>query len=212
MEQTILDSEHTCQICLSEGSESIITALCHPSHIFCEECYRDWIRMELRNTANTHVQCPTCRENILTRTEGHAILGRTMRTEMVVSPHGYTTENSYLDGILHGLSRTISPAGKVLIETNYEEGLLSGVCRNWIYSDHEDLIFYMENSYHGGILHGISRSWTEADVLIYEAEHEGGIMHGWTRYWNPEGQLTAEHFFQNGHLLRSTCSPGVSQG
>ena len=79
--------------------------------------------------------------------------------------------------------------GWVEAETEYVEGLPSGLKREWAGPD-KQLLY--EGEFRGGVLHGRKRRWTEDGTLIEDGEYEYGIPL-WEKWWDEDGDLVREY-------------------
>jgi antitoxin component YwqK of YwqJK toxin-antitoxin module len=76
--------------------------------------------------------------------------------------------------------------GWVEAETEYVEGLPSGLAREWAGPDRDKLL--CEAQIRGGVVHGRKRRWTEDGTLIEDGEYEYGIAL-WEKKWDEDGDL-----------------------
>lgn len=82
-------------------------------------------------------------------------------------------EAHYVEGKLHGSYKRWNPNGKLEIETNYQDGLKSGIDRFWSTKGN----LQSEAHYVNGTLHGEMRSWSPSDtgLLIYSSYYIDGV-------------------------------------
>lgn len=198
---SVLTDHRGCQICMEEITGEVQPFSC--GHIACQECLCDWIQTQLCLSHNTSLQCFSCRREIISRAEGHRLIGNLEKTEVVVNENGYQISVTYLNDIRHGLSQTRTPSGKIVNESFYAEGVLHGRNRIWYESDLEELILQSDICYEGGLLHGMSLSYDQEGRIFCERNYEQGLFHGISRFWDSSGGgvLTAERFYQNGLLV-----------
>lgn len=90
----------------------------------------------------------------------------------------------YGDHPFTGIAYTTYPQGSRMSETEYRDGLLSGVSRGWW----ESGIPETESNYAFGALHGKSRIWHANGQLAEEEVHEHGILVR-SSQWDEAGKL-----------------------
>src|SRR5262245_5956219 len=97
----------------------------------------------------------------------------------------------YHDGKpLTGVKYTLNDdEGWLEAETEYVEGLPSGLKREWAGPD-KRLLY--EGEFRGGVLHGRKRRWTDDGTLIEDGEYEYGIAL-WEKMWDEDGNLIDEY-------------------
>ena len=74
-------------------------------------------------------------------------------------------------------------------ETEYADGLPSGMKREWAGPDKELLY---EGQFRGGVLHGRKRRWTDDGTLVEDGEYEYGIPL-WEKMWDEDGKLIHDY-------------------
>lgn len=73
-------------------------------------------------------------------------------------------------------------------ETEYVEGLPSGLKREW--AGPGRLLF--EAQFRGGVVHGRKRRWTDDGTIIEDGEYEYGIPL-WEKIWDEDGNLMDDY-------------------
>ena len=76
--------------------------------------------------------------------------------------------------------------GWLQVETEYVEGLPSGLVREWGSPNGDRLVY--EGQFRGGVVHGRQRRWSDDGTLIEDGEYEYGIPL-WEKKWDEDGDL-----------------------
>lgn len=112
-----------------------------------------------------------------------------MRNRVSLEELDYTSDGLYcLDGNpFTGVVEHFSNDGWIEVEEEYQDGLLSGVKREW----HRQGVLRLEAACAFGARHGRCREWDDSSRLVAEEFYEFGIRVTGKR-WNAEGILVEE--------------------
>ena len=99
-------------------------------------------------------------------------------------------EESFRNGIKHGIERHWYQNGRLMWQTNYDKGLEHGIARQW----------GRKGEFLGGyrMRHGTGVDlWWDLGVLAEERHVKNGLLHGFERWWT-EGVVWEESHWQAG--------------
>ncbi len=160
-----------CIICLEEYPEEEILKFCEDKHIYCKECFEEYVKKVGRED---NLECPYCRSEIK--------IGR--------------EEVSIINGKKEGLYRKYFRSGELNLECNYEDNKKVGLLRRWF----KDGVLNMEINYINDKKEGISKEWYNNGQLKLIMNWKHDIENGFTEKWYPNGKKEYEYNIKAGQF------------
>jgi hypothetical protein len=99
----------------------------------------------------------------------------------------YYHEGKRFTGMKYSLNED---EGWLEAESEYMEGLPSGLTREWAGPDRDPLVY--EGQFRGGVLHGRSRRWDNDGTLVEDGEYAYGFTL-WAKMWDEDGNLIDDY-------------------
>jgi antitoxin component YwqK of YwqJK toxin-antitoxin module len=103
-------------------------------------------------------------------------------------------QTNYMDGKLHGLSRTWSSYGQIEKEEHYQMGKKEGLATLWYKNGNTK----EETNYHQGIQVGLTNKWYENGNIESEINYKNGKKHGLVTLWYKNKQKEFEGHYEDG--------------
>jgi antitoxin component YwqK of YwqJK toxin-antitoxin module len=116
------------------------------------------------------------------------------------------SEEMYLDGAKHGISRTFYPTGETLEETEWQKGLQEGSYRVFFKNGDPYLQCKMSN----GKRSGLCLSYFQNGRVEMEAYYLNNLRHDEWKYYNEKGKLKYILKYDQGKLLNPAVQDSIN--
>ncbi len=115
------------------------------------------------------------------------------------------SEETFANGVKHGISRTYYPTGEVLEETDWQNGQQDGSYRVY-YKDGKP---YMQCKYSNGKRNGLCLSYFQNGRVEMEAHYLNNLRHNEWNYYDENGQIKYTLKYDQGNLLNPEVQDSI---
>lgn len=115
------------------------------------------------------------------------------------------SEETFNEGVKHGISRTYYPTGEVLEESEWQNGQQTGSYRVFF----KDGTPYMQCKYSNGKRNGLCLSYHPNGRVELEAYYSGNLRDKEWKYYNKEGEVKYTLKYDQGNLLNPEVQDSI---
>lgn len=115
------------------------------------------------------------------------------------------SEETFNDGVKHGISRTFYPTGEVLEESEWQNGQQTGSYRVFF----KDGKPYMQCKYSGGKRNGLCLSYFPNGRVEMEAYYSDNLRHNDWKFYSESGDLKYTLKYDQGNLLNPEVQDSI---